>query len=70
MSRKVLINRLAEALNCQPNDIPNVNELTNNQIYWMIQHERLHKRHGAMHRLTNHIKDMAINPVLTHQWLK
>lgn len=50
MSRKVLINRLAEAMNCKPHEIPHVNELTSNQIYWMIQHERMHKRYGDLYR--------------------
>lgn len=50
MSRKVLINRLAEALNCKPEDIPNVQELTSKQMYWMIQHERLHAQYGNVVR--------------------
>lgn len=47
MSRKVLINRLAEELNCKPSEIPNLNQLTSNQMYWIIQHEKLHKRYGS-----------------------
>ena len=50
MTRKVLINRLAEAMNCKPEEIPNVHELTNNQIYWIIQHERLHEAYGNVAR--------------------
>ncbi len=63
MSRKVLINRLAEALNCKPDEIPNVNQLTSSQIYWMIQHERMHERYGAAAR-NNQQHDMVVNPAL------
>lgn len=63
MSRKVLINRLAESLNKPVSDIQNMN-LTNKQIYLLIQHERLHKFCGAMYRLNDHIKDMSLNEAL------
>lgn len=67
MSRKVLINRLAEALKCKPEDIPNVDELTNNNLYWILQHERLHQRMGNVNRTRtwdDHVADKTLNPNL------
>lgn len=64
MSRKVLINRLAEALNCEPHEIPDVNKLTSNQMYWMIQHEKMHKRIGATAIFKQKQQDMVVNPAL------
>lgn len=68
MSRKVLVNRLAEVMKCKPEEIPNVNELTSNQMYWILQHEKLHERSGGIARnrkpLDNHAIDHTINPAL------
>lgn len=63
MSRKVLMNRLAEELNKPVSEIQNM-KLTNNQMYWMIQHEKMHKRASVFYRLSHAYTDCTLNSEL------
>lgn len=67
MSRQVLIHHVDKILNSKPEEISNVQELTDKQLYEIIQHERLHAAYGGVERKRKTIPipvDNVLNNVL------